>query len=186
MEGYHRIESRGIGLWDGSQNGDRWTLFRLGPESHNILRVNNAPQLVKARAEILNSSAGGESPETLVDATPLYEGLATRVTRRFVLENRSRLVIEDTLEGLPENARVSWQMLTPATIEKTAGGVLLRKDGKTLRGKCSPLPREIEVQPVGELMKSYEEPMPGFFMLRFIADVKDGGAFTMRVEFDLG
>ena len=184
MENYHPIEALGIKLWDRNQNGERWKLFRLGSESHNILRINNAPQRVNASAKLISSSIGGDSPETLLDATALYPNLATRVTRRFILENRSRLIIEDTFEGLPQNARISWQMLTSATVEKTDNGVILRKDGKALRGKSSALP-QIEVQPVEELMQPYEQPMPGFFMLRFIAHIKDGGAFMMRTEFDL-
>ncbi len=185
MEPYHNMESRGVKLWDRAQNGERWSLFRLGAQSHNIVRINGCAQLVNARAVIVSSDVGGESPETVIDVSPLYRGFATRVVRRVTLVKRSRLVIVDTFEGLPEDAEITWQMLTSATVEKTAEGVVLRKEGKVLRGTSTLLPHGVvEVQAVEELMRPYELEMPGHVMLRFKGRVKDGGAFEMRTVFE--
>ena len=40
MQDYHSLESAGVKMWDGAQDGERWGTFRLGPEAHNILRFD--------------------------------------------------------------------------------------------------------------------------------------------------
>jgi len=43
-EDYNKMRAAKLDLWNYSQNSNRWTTFRPGPESHNILRFNNARQ----------------------------------------------------------------------------------------------------------------------------------------------
>ena len=40
MQDYNSLESKGVDLWDMLQDSERWTVFRIGPFSHNILTVN--------------------------------------------------------------------------------------------------------------------------------------------------
>ena len=43
-DNYHNIESRGMGLWDMRQEGDRWRVFRLSTMAHSVPRINDAQQ----------------------------------------------------------------------------------------------------------------------------------------------
>ena len=40
MQDYNSLESAGVDLWDMLQDSERWTVFRIGPFSHNILTVD--------------------------------------------------------------------------------------------------------------------------------------------------
>jgi hypothetical protein len=46
-------------LWSFKQDSPRWTIFRLGPEGHNLLRFDGAPQRVTAFAPITRFVATG-------------------------------------------------------------------------------------------------------------------------------
>ena len=43
MENYHKIESRGMNLWSNARNSDRWRIFRIGFQSHNIPVIDDQP-----------------------------------------------------------------------------------------------------------------------------------------------
>ena len=72
MQDYNSLESRNINLWDGKQTGDRWSIFRLGPESHKILRFNGAPQLVDGSGRFVRFQGEGSEPHSVVDLSSLY------------------------------------------------------------------------------------------------------------------
>lgn len=48
MQNYLSLESRGVNLWDQSQEGQRWEVFRLGNMAHNTLTINNKRHLVNS------------------------------------------------------------------------------------------------------------------------------------------
>ncbi len=132
MENYTRVEALKekfqIDLWDGKQSGGRWKLFRLGPESHNILRINNALQLVDGSARITGFTSSGAT----VELTPLYRESASSVTRSFRLLPNGEAVIDDRIGGLKKGSAVRWQMATPSEIEIDGNRAVLRQEEKTL------------------------------------------------------
>ena len=42
MQDYLSLESVGVDLWNKTQNGQRWDVFRLGPFSHNTLTIKRS------------------------------------------------------------------------------------------------------------------------------------------------
>jgi len=89
MQDYNSLESKGLNLWSFAADSDRWKVFRLGPESHNILRFNGKPPFVEGPAEIIASRVTATASQTLVDLSPVYPQLTTQV-RRGVKLNHDR------------------------------------------------------------------------------------------------
>lgn len=69
--GYGDLEARGLGIWNKSQDSDRWQIYRYHNSSHNTLTVNKQAQRVKGRAGIAAFSPEPENAFTVIDMTPV-------------------------------------------------------------------------------------------------------------------
>lgn len=167
MEEYNRLETMKIGLWDGKQNGQRWEVFRLGPDSHNILRFNGKLQNVKEKSEIVRHSAEGRTPHTVVELTPSYKGQIKYARRGLAMIDRKAYLLQDEWHTLPDSGAVAvdWQLLTTADkVEPSADGkkVMLRKADKLLTLYIlSPERPEIRVDDVSKGKRDFDAENPG-------------------------
>ncbi|HEY3323046.1 MAG TPA: heparinase II/III family protein [Planctomycetota bacterium] len=94
---YHSLESKGIDLWNGKQDSQRWKVFRIGSFSHNILTVNGQSQLVKGKAPLLSST-----PEkTVIDLSSVYAGQLAKAVRSVELRAGSAGVPAGGSAGVP-------------------------------------------------------------------------------------
>ncbi|MBD3266768.1 heparinase, partial [bacterium] len=133
-EGYHGIESRGMNLWDRSQDSDRWTIFRQQNHGHNTLVINDKLQVAKNRGAITRFSDEKDSPFSIVDLSAVYEGQAKSVKRGVMLLPSNEVVIRDEISGLKPNGTVRWGMITPAEVGRRKGKtIVLKQKGETLR-----------------------------------------------------
>lgn len=114
LEGYHRIESMGLSLWDTTQMSDRWKLFRLNNLGHNTITIDGHLQNVNAAAEITDAK-DGESMSCSVNLSAVYSADCTSAVRTYRLEKDGTAVITDELKGLKPGATVVWQGLTTKT-----------------------------------------------------------------------
>ena len=176
-ENYHRIESLGLTLWDARQESDRWRIFRIGPDSHSILRIDGEPQLVKGNAGIVDF----QPDRCVLDLTSLYRGRAKKVTRRLELRPDQTLKITDSLSGMKPNARIRWQFCTAAEAsgEKT---LLLCSGGKKLAVKKN-RGGKWRITPAEKLMHEFDSPNPGIHIASFETVVPDDGRVEITVEF---
>ncbi|PVY40637.1 heparinase II/III domain-containing protein [Victivallis vadensis] len=177
MENYTKIEATGLRLWDSTQGSDRWKVFRLSPESHNILRIDNRQQNVKGKSRIVKFSENS----TEMDLTPLYTPVVKKATRTATLLPGRALEIRDRLTGLPPGAEVTWQMCTFAEPEIRPDGTLLLRHGRQelLMDKNSP--GDWQVVPEAELRQPYDSPNPGARMIRFAVPAPADGKLEWAV-----
>lgn len=132
-EGYHGIESRGMNLWDRSQNSDRWTIFRQRNHGHNTLVIDDKLQIAEGKADVIGFSSDPEFPHTVVDLSEVYKGQAESIHRGAALLPSREVLIQDELTGLKRGSRVRWAMITPATPGKPDGSRLrLRKEDASM------------------------------------------------------
>ncbi len=129
-EGYHGIESRGMNLWDRSQNSDRWTIFRQCNEGHSTLVIDGKLQIAEGKAQVIRFSDDPEFPHTIVDLSPVYEGQAKSIHRGFALLPSGQLLIQDELSGLNPGSDVRWAMITPGKPAKQDGRTLYLQQGQ--------------------------------------------------------
>ena len=179
MENYTKIEAAIPDLWDSRQESGRWKLFRLGPESHNILRIDGAPQNVKGKARFTECT----DVSAKMDLTALYTPAARRVTRRVTLLPGRALEIRDRLTGLAPGVSVSWQMCTESGPEALPDGSLRLRHGKKSLILKKNHPGAWRIVPAEELRKPFESPNPRAKMVSFETESPESGTIELVVHF---
>lgn len=177
MEDYTKIEKKRFQLWNSKQDGDRWKLFRLGPISHNILRIDEALQNVKGNAKITKFSTGSIE----MDLTTLYTPAAGQVTRTASLLSGRALRLRDRLTGVTPNARITWQMCTQATPEILADGTLkLRHNSQALLIRKN-TPENWNIVSAELLRTPVESANPNTWMVSFSVLIPKNGQIELEV-----
>ena len=118
MQDYNSLESAGVDLWDMTQDSERWSVFRIGPFSHNIVTVNGHTPKVNHPVAI-SETWKPEHPSwknrlgAVLDLTDLYtEDLDS--CKRAVFLQGSDLEILDLLQAGDSTCTVRWAMCTEA------------------------------------------------------------------------
>jgi hypothetical protein len=172
LQSYHSLESKGINLWDGKQDGERWKIFRLNNLSHNTLTINGQLHLANGAALIKEFSA--ENKSAVVDLSPVFAGQAAKATRRFQFAP-PQVVISDELEGLKADDTVRWAMLTKAEVTLNGNEAILTQNGQKLRVLLqSETPARFEILSA-EPPNEYDALNPGFrFLIVNFKSPEDG------------
>lgn len=160
---YPGLEARGIDLWNYRQDADRWKVFRLGPEAHNILRFNGQVQDVRANATMVDFAGRESDQHTTLDLSSAYPRFVSAVRRTVKLEGKQSIVISDTWSTGAEPVDVAWQWLTRAEPTITSTGVTLKEAGETLclRVAAPTTGWSFSVEDTEKLLRPYDEPNPG-------------------------
>lgn len=179
---YNSLESAGIkNLFDSRQTSARWTVFRLGAESHNILRFDDQPQIAKASAIPGRHRETGESPFTQFDLSPLYAGQIARIVRGASLHPGRRIVLQDEWTALPAKpVNVTWQWLTYADAVIDGSCITLRQNNETLTLAIqSPADARLEIEDMSAPRAAYDAPNPKLKRIRIHA--RSGAGETGRI-----
>jgi oligo-alginate lyase len=149
-ESYPHARANGISnteLFRTTQDSKRWSIFRCGPESHNLIRFNNAPQRVDASAEIRPVPPVDGAQGFIVELTPVVRDQVTSARRQFTLRPDRSVNIRDEWTTRDKATEVTWQWLTQATATTETDGFLLKQSDKSFRLRAtasSPLTFAIE------------------------------------------
>lgn len=118
MQNYNSLETAGVDLWDMTQDSERWSVFRIGPFSHNILTVNGHTPKVNHPASFSRTWAPEEGARqdrigAELDLTDLYtEDLDS--CRRAVYLWDGDLHVIDLVQAGDSVCTVRWAMCTEA------------------------------------------------------------------------
>jgi len=157
---YLSLESKGVDLWNSSQNSARWKVFRLNNFSHNTLTIDGKLHVASGNARITDFAAE-PTPHAVIDLTPVFKGQAERVTRRFELGPDRTVLIRDELRGLRPAAPVRWALVTRAQVELAGPVATLRQKGKSLPARViSPADLAFEVIPADPPEDDFNAPNP--------------------------
>ena len=134
MQDYNSLESAGVDLWDMTQDSERWSVFRIGPFSHNILTVNGKVPKVNRVIDLLRT----RKPDVPSAGDPAGAGLYLRPAydddladyRREVLFDGQDLHVVDHLQAGDSTCTIRWAMASEAEAAFSDGRFLLRADGK--------------------------------------------------------
>lgn len=133
-QSYETLEKTGFKLWGRKQNSERWTLLTTNNFGHSTLTINDAHFMVDGFAPLIDFK-DGQQPEVAFDLSAVYGENASRVTRRFIKDSATSLLIRDHIEPSAATQSITWQLMTKAEIELVEGGALLRQDGQLLHLK---------------------------------------------------
>ena len=173
-QGYERVESRGVDLWNRSTGSQRWDVFRYRTTSHNTLCFNDKPMSVTARAELDDAGEKDGVMYAMSDLSAMYADQIPGVKRAVSLVDGKYAVIQDLLTCGGHFTKVRWNIASEATSvtfpdETTA---LLEKDGRKLYLKVSaPFPVRFyhtDATPAN----TYDSPNPGVCFVGFEADLE--------------
>ncbi len=157
-ESYPHARANGLAadLFKTTQHSKRWSIFRCGPKSHNLLRFNNAPQRVDGNADI-TPTEGGFS----INLTPVVREQVRSAQRHFTLNPDRRLTVRDTWRTA-DAVDVKWQWLTHAKATKMDDGFRLEQSGESLRLAASASSKlTFEVEDVSAARAKFDSPNPG-------------------------
>ena len=133
MQSYITLESKGVDLWNMSQNGQRWEVFRLSNIAHNTLTINGERHLVKSNAPITRTFESKKQKGAEVDLSSVFANSVKKVVRTVILDQKDHLEVTDRLETGDKEAAVSWIMVTPAEAKITGKNRMeLTKDGQRM------------------------------------------------------
>lgn len=133
MQSYITLESRGVDLWNGAQDGQRWDVFRLCNLAHSTLTMNGQRHRVDGYAPITEVFRSNGRKGASVDLTTTFGDLTKQTVRTLTLDREDNLTVVDKICNGPDSLDVCWIMTTPATAEITGdNSIRLSKDGKKM------------------------------------------------------
>lgn len=176
MQDYHSLESRGIDLWNQSDGGQRWDVFRIGNESHSTLTVNGKHHVVKSFVPIAEVWKEKKRKGARLDMTSALGESVAKAERDIWLDRRNRLHVRDRVSAGDGDIELRWTMMTSAGAEvKSDNKILLEKDGRRMilefdAGGLEIVPFVWPDDPPHE----YDAPNPGTCRVGFTAAVPSG------------
>jgi oligo-alginate lyase len=183
-ESYPHARANGMAadLFKTTQASKRWIIFRCGPESHNLLRFDGAPQLVAAKAEIRPLPASATDARGFsVDLSPVVRDQVSRAERRVRLHPDRSVSIEDEWTTRTAATHVTFQWLTRADVTAHVDGATLRQNGETLRLRFTAAqPARVEVEDVSAPRNRWDSPNPG--LRRIVIHLDTPAATTSRLR----
>jgi hypothetical protein len=167
---YHSLESKGVDLWNGNQESQRWQVFRYNNFAHNTLTVNGRLHNVKGRAKLQSYSASPLFMNAIADISELFEGQLATCVRGLALVDQQYLVVRDEIKTSAKEATIRWTMLTPANAKISGkNSIELTKNGQKLKIEV--------VEPAKVTLKTWTTTSPNDF------DASNSG--TVLVGFEL-
>ena len=119
MQDYNSLESKGVDLWDMTQDSERWSVFRIGPFSHNILTVNGHTPKVNhpvafSRTWTPDNRTRHDRVGAEMDLTELYAEDLDSCKRAVYLYGDLEIV--DLIQAGDSACTVRWAMCTEAKV----------------------------------------------------------------------
>ena len=148
MQEYNELETKGVNIWDLSQNSQRWEIFRYNNMAHSTLSFNGANQRVKGYAPITKTTSDPNFLSAISNLSSAYNGQEDSVSRGIAIINKNYVIVKDEIVTSSNEATVRWTMVTPANVQILENGnAILSKNGKKLELRV--------VEPSGAIIKTW-------------------------------
>jgi len=132
-QSYITLESKGVGLWNGNQDGQRWDVFRLGNTGHSTLVINGERHLVAGVPTMTNTFQTTECKGAEMDLSPIFANSVSKVVRKVFLDGKNDLHVQDKITTKDSSANVMWIMVAPKEAKIVSENQIeLTKDGKKM------------------------------------------------------
>ncbi|EAZ81385.1 heparinase II/III domain-containing protein [Algoriphagus machipongonensis] len=168
MNNYNSLESQGVNIWDGKQDGERWSVFRYTNYAHNTLLVDSALQDIHGKGEIIKVKDRKKIKSTRVDISSVYsEQLKSAIRTNLIRKNKEVRII-DQVQNNEANSTIRWAMMTYDSIEMLQDNeCIISQNGEKLRLRIvSPKNSTLKQYPVDPTAAG-EEKNEGLVLLGF-------------------
>ena len=165
---YNKMESRGLNIWNSSQNSERWQIFRYSNFAHNTLTVNGQLHNVRGVSRLVQFSDDASTPHAVIEMSDVFKGQLAKAARGAALLNDRRALIQDELKAGKTPATVRWAMVVPGKIEiLSPAAARLTEKGKTLLFEViCPKATQLKIYPT-DPPAEWDEPNPNTAILGF-------------------
>ncbi|WP_018628084.1 heparinase II/III domain-containing protein [Niabella aurantiaca] len=168
MQNYESLESKGLNIWQRTQNSQRWTVFRYTNYAHSTLTFDDSLQRMSGVTAITRYGNRPEFYFAQSDLSPVYQGQVKQAIRGVAIKDKAYALVQDEIKTGGRPVRMQWRMLTPATVEiRSPTELLLKKDGKTLLVQvASDVPVTLKTWSTAP-SNDYDAPNPGTVIAGF-------------------
>jgi hypothetical protein len=175
MQDYAGLEAAGVDLWnERQQDSQRWSIFRIGPESHNILRFGSGPQLLFKHAPLT-----AESTHCSVDLSALHGAPVTGAERHFDLHTDGFSINDSWVADAAVPVASQW--LTHAKVDANGRFAVLSQNGKRLRLEAdASTPLTIVVEDFSLPVRPFDLPNPGLKRISFACPSARSGSLWVK------
>lgn len=181
MQDYNSLESKGVDLWNRSQDSQRWQVFRLNNLAHNVITFDG--QLTNAKGFARIDGGIGEGPNMMVttNLSELYEGQVKSIKRGLAIIDQRYVVVRDEIDCGPADHIMRWNMLTAAEVRIIDGKTVeLSQNGKKmLLIFNTQTPITIRTWPTTP-QHDYDAPNPGTVFVGFEAVLTAGSQHSFN------
>lgn len=133
MQDYNSLESKGVDLWNRSQNSQRWEVFRLNNFAHNVISFDGRLTNAKGYARIDGATEAGPNKMVITDLSEMYQDQAKGVRRGLGIIDQRYAVVRDEIECGQKETVMRWNMLTSADVRIVDGKTVeLSQNGKKM------------------------------------------------------
>ena len=183
MQTYITLESKGVDLWNQSQNGQRWDVFRLSNIAHNTLTINGERHLVNSFAPITKTFESNNCKGAKIDMTTVFASSIDKAIRTVTLDKKDNLSVVDNIETGQKPALITWIMVTPANARIIGkNSIELEKDGQKMLLRVS-APQNVEMKTwSNEPPHDYDFKNPGTIRVGFETNVPESSKTQLKVE----
>lgn len=123
----------GMDFWDNARNDSpRWTFFHLGPQGHNLVRIEGEVANVVGFADLaLKPGSGGKV--AVCDLSEIHPAAKSAIRTGTMSADGTSYTISDDYRGLKPGTELIWQMNTKASPKIDGKTVTLEKNSKRLK-----------------------------------------------------
>lgn len=183
VQSYITLESKGVDLWNQTQDGQRWDVFRLNNKAHNTLTVDGERHRVDSFAPIVERYETEEKKGASIDLTSTFGDAFDQAIRSVTLDNKDYLTVVDKIKNKGKKHDIQWIMVTSAEAKIVSErDIELSKNGIKMR-------LSVEGGDQIELMvlnndppNDYDLPNPGTVRVGFSAIIAPSADETFKVK----
>ena len=183
MQEYYSLEKENVDLWNRSQTGQRWEVFRYNNFAHNTLTVNGKLHRVEGFAPVVKTFTSDDKLGAVIDLTEIFKDDLKKSSREVAIVKEKFLQVKDEIETTNQPARIRWTLVTAATPKfLNANTIELSSGGKrALLVIESPKRVELKTWPA-QSQHTYDAPNPGISLVGFETELKANQKSTLVVK----
>lgn len=182
LQNYYSLEKEGVDLWNKTQNGQRWDVFRIGNTGHSTITINGKKHLVTGNPEFIETYQKSDYKGAKIDMTSLYGDDVKNVLRSVYLDKNDDLNIIDEIQTNDNNAEIMWTMVTSAQAKIIKDNIIeLFKNGKEMKFHVeAPIDINLKIWE-NKPVHHYDQDNPGTVRVGFTADLSSNDIFKFKV-----
>lgn len=163
------LKKLGGNYWSYTQESMRWQVSRVNCRWHNTLIFDDEDHLVDGYVRKIEEFDTPACKGARFDLTPLYNGPVS-VTRTPVIRDNAYLEVTDYIKTGSRNHTVRFNLVSEGEPELLEDGILLRRDGVTMKLQTSGAKVNYKIWPTDPSDFStfpFEEPAPDTWICGF-------------------